>query len=444
MKGRIDLMTTTKTLLLVACAGAFPAFPSFGAPVASFIPSAHTGTAIQQAIDAASAAGGGRVVLEKAVYPSGTIYLKSRVELHVPEGATILGNDTPDGYDDVDDPRIGVVPELSAKAFIACLDAEDVSITGSGVIDGQGLRFYDTKTTKGRFFRKPPHPRPRMVEFFNCRNVRFEDVTFKDSPGWTCWIRKCQNFTAERVKIHGDQRMINNDGFHVDCCQHVRIRNCDIRTGDDCVIMRAIRPQDGAFDACEDMVVEDCSLDSACQCIRLTCPSDGTIRNGTFRNLKMRGYNGVVSGHPVQYLRKGDSGSCLMQNILVENCDIDVRNGAILFNVEPGIILREFGNVTFRNVNLKSVLPLQFQGTGDTVLRNIRLENVTGTVAAEQPFDMKCVENITFEHFNVTSGSGKKSPSPAIGNLIFAANRPCEKAVAPRMIACQGHQGAFR
>ena len=70
---------------------------------ADFVPSARTGAAIQQAIDAANAAGGGRVVLEKGTYPSGTIYLKSHVELHVPEGATILGNDTPDGYDDVDD-----------------------------------------------------------------------------------------------------------------------------------------------------------------------------------------------------------------------------------------------------------------------------------------------------------------------------------------------------
>ena len=383
-------------------------------------------------------------MLEKAVYSSGTIYLKSNVELHVPEGATILGKDTPDAYDDVDDPRIGVQPELSAKAFIACLDAENVAITGGGVIDGQGVKFYDTENIRGRFFVKPPRPRPRMIQFFKCKNVRFEDITFKDSPGWTCWIRHCEDFSAERVKIAGDQRMINNDGFHIDSCRRVRIRRCDIKSGDDCVIMRAIRSQDGGFDVCEDMVVEDCSLDSACQCVRLSCPSDGTIRHGVFHNLKMRGHNGVLSGHPVAYLRKGESGSCMMQDILVENCDIDVWGGAILFNVEPGVTMREFGNVTFRNIRLKSGRPLQFQGTGDTVLRNIRLENITGTVAAEQPIDMRCVENIVFKDFNVTSGSGKKSPSPAIGKLIFAANHHCEKTAAFRMIACHGHGGASR
>ena len=396
----------TTTIAALTCA-AFTAF------AADFVPEEKSGAAIQKSIDAAFAAGGGRVALEKgAVYNSGTLYLKSRVELNVPEGTVILGGGSPDDYDDVDDPRIGRKPERSTKVFIACLDGEDVSITGKGTIDGQGVKFYDQSSLQGgKFFKKPPHPRTRMIEFFNCRNVRFEDITFKDSPGWTCWIRKCENVTAERVKICGDQRMINNDGFHMDCCKHVRIRNCDVKTGDDCVIMRAIRaPEDDVQSAtCEDMVVEDCTLDSACQCIRLTCPSDGTIRNGVFRRLKMNGRNGVLSGHPTRYLLVGDHGSCKMENILVEDCDIDVYGSAILFTVEPGITLRNFGDVTFRNIRLKSQASLRLQGTGDTVLRNIRFENVSGTVEAETPIVVSSVEGLSFDRFNVTSGPGKKT-----------------------------------
>ena len=82
------------------------------AHAADFVPEARTGAAIQKAIDAASAAGGGRVALERgAVYPSGTLYLKSWVELNVPEGTVILGGGSPEDYDDVDDPRIGRKPE---------------------------------------------------------------------------------------------------------------------------------------------------------------------------------------------------------------------------------------------------------------------------------------------------------------------------------------------
>ena len=385
---------------------------------ADFVPEARTGAAIQKAIDAAFAAGGGRVALERgAVYPSGTLYLKSHVELNVPEGTVILGGGSPADYDDVDDPRIGRRPEKSTKVFVACLDGEDVSITGKGVIDGQGVKFYDVNTVLWeRFYAKPPHPRTRMIQFFNCRNVRFEDITFKDSPGWTCWIRKCENFTAERVKVVGDQKMINNDGFHIDSCRHVRIRGCNLKTGDDCVIMRAIRAPGEKDSVCEDMVVEDCTLNSACQCIRLSCPSDGTIRNGTFRNLKMSGNNGVLSEHPVRYLLAGEHGSCKMENITVENCDIDVGGKAILFAVEPGITLRDFGNVTFRNIRLKSNGAITLRGTGDTVLRNIAFENVSGTVAAERPLDMSSVEGVRFDRFAVNSGTGKKSPPATNGS----------------------------
>ena len=385
------------------------------AHAADFVPETKTGAAIQKAIDAAFAAGGGRVALERgAVYPSGTLYLKSRVELNVPEGTVILGGGSPADYDDVDDPRIGRKPEKSSKVFIACLDGEDVSITGKGVIDGQGVKFYDVNSLMWeRFYAKPPHPRTRMIQFFNCRNVRFEDITFKDSPGWTCWIRQCENVTAERVKIVGDQKMINNDGFHMDSCRHVRIRHCDLKTGDDCVIMRAIRAPGSAEAVCEDMVVEDCSLNSACQCIRLSCPSDGTIRNGVFRNLKMTGFNGVLSDHPVRYLLAGEHGSCRMENITVENCDIDVAGSAILFSVEPGITLRSFGNVAFRNVRLKSKRALRLNGTGDTVLRNVTFENVTGTVEDEKPIEMSNVEGVRFDRFAVSSGVGKRSP-PAV------------------------------
>ena len=378
-----------------------------------FVPEAHTGAAIQKAIDAAFASGGGRVALERGVaYPSDTLYLKSRVELNVPKGTVILGGGSPADYDDVDDPRIGRKPEKSTKVFIACLDGEDVAITGKGVIDGQGVKFYDVNSILWeRFYAKPPHPRPRMIEFFNCRNVRFEDITFKDSPGWTCWIRKCENFTAERVKIVADQKMINNDGFHIDSCRRVRIRHCDLKTGDDCIIMRAIRTIGGEESVCEDMVVEDCTLNSACQCIRLSCPSDGTIRNGVFRNLKMSGFNGVLSAHPVRYLLDGEHGSCRMENITVENCNIDADGSAISFSVEPGVTLRDFGNVAFRNIRLKSRKALVLNGTGDTPLRNVAFEDVSGTVAAEKPIDMSNVEGIRFDRFDVLSGLGQRTPA---------------------------------
>ena len=362
-------------VVLPLCLSSALAAPSM--PV--FAPESQTGSAIQKAIDAASAAGGGVVRLEPAIYPSGTLYLKSNVELHFEEGAVLLGYDRPERYDDVDDPRIRKAPEKSKKVFIACLFQDNVAITGNGVIDGQGPKFYDTdpKVRKWGMYPKPAHPRPRMLEFVGCRNVRFEDVTFKDSPGWTCWARMCENFVAERVKIHADQLMINNDGFHIDGCRHVRIRNCDLKTGDDCVVMRAIRTADGESALCEDMVVEDCSLDSLCQGVRLGCPSDGTIRHGVFRRLKIAGVHGITSFHPVHYLQEGSRGGFAMEDILFEDCEITAQRHAFNFGVEPGVTLKAFGNVTFRNIVARGGEEPLFKGTGNTKLQNLRFENVT-------------------------------------------------------------------
>jgi polygalacturonase len=263
--------------------------------------------------------------------------------------------------------------------------------------------FYDKTKRKWGMYEKPKSPRTRMIQFVGCRNVRFFDITFKDSPGWTCWMRMCENLEIERVKVHADQLMINNDGFHIDGCKHVRIRNCDLRTGDDCIIMRSIQSPNGDSALCEDMIVEDCSLSSSCQAVRLGCPSDGTIRNGIFRRLKMRGGNGIISVNPVRYLQDNDHGDLKMENILFEDCDIDVKYSPIIFLVESGIKLRSFGNTTFKNIKLKGKKPIRLEGNAFTYLENLCFENVKGEIDNVEAITTRAVKNIRFDRFEVTS-----------------------------------------
>ena len=150
--------------------------------------------AVQAAIDAAHAAGGGRVVVRKGIHPCGTLHLKSNVELHLEEGAVVQGGTRPEDYEDIIDPLVDIAPEKSRKVFLASIDATNVAVTGIGMFDGRGVNFYDQTIKPGaRFFSKPPIPRPRMVQFFRCKGVRFEGVTLKDSPGWTVWLRECED-----------------------------------------------------------------------------------------------------------------------------------------------------------------------------------------------------------------------------------------------------------
>ena len=339
-----------------------------------FHPASRDGKGVQAAIDRAAAAGGGRVVLTEGVYPSATLYLKSDVELHLEKGAVLQGSALWSDYDDVDDSRIGKVPERSKKAFIAAIGCTNIAITGEGTIDGQGVAFYDANVPEGEMFKKPAHPRTRMCEIVACRNVRFEGVTLKDSPGWTCWIRNCENVVCRNLDIHGDQRMINNDGLHFDGCRHVRVTGCKIKTGDDCFVLRANRLPGGAS-VSEDFVVADCMLDSSCQAVRLGCPSDDTIRNAVFTNLTIRGKNGIASIHPTRYLQPNCTGYCKMENLKFFDCDVDVRGCAILFRVDPGIRLRHFGNVLFSGLVLRPDAKVVLFGTADTPLEGVAFES---------------------------------------------------------------------
>ena len=394
-----------------------------------------SGVAVQRAIDQANAAGGGRVVVRSGVHPCGTIYLKSNVELHLETGAVLLGGERPDDYDDVVDPLTDVTPENSRKAFLACLDATNVSVTGSGVIDGKGVSFYDPVVKPpARFFRKPPIPRPRMVQFFRVSNVRFEGVTLKDSPGWTVWMRECEDVSFCRVKVVGDKRMINNDGIDVDSCRRVSIVDCDISTGDDCVVMRAMR-SGGRPAICEGLTVRNCRLSSACQGVRLGCPSDDTIRNARFESCTFKGHNGIMSYHPYHYLRPDDEGYCKMADISFSGWDMDCAGSAIIFKVEGGIRLRDFGHVAFKDMKIRSKNPISLLGTAETPLRDVRFENVALETASGEPVSMNATEKISFERFQVSSGPGEPQPFVRKPGTSWETKRPTPVAPAGKLDA---------
>ena len=210
--------------------------------------------AIQAKIDAAAANGGGRVTVGKGVHPCRTLYLKSGVELHLEEGAVILGGTKPEDYDDVlplDQVYTysnAVPATITRKAFIFAEEARGISITGKGVIDNSGTAFFDHRT-----WAKPTHLlRPRTVIFLRCRDF-------------------CEDITVSRIRIEDEQRMINSDGIDFDGCRRVRVGDSYFKTGDDCVVLRAIRDERrrDVPVVTEDVVVSNCYFNTPCQGVRI-------------------------------------------------------------------------------------------------------------------------------------------------------------------------------
>ncbi len=364
------------------------------------------GAAIQKAIDAAAAAGGGRVVVTPGVHKSGTLVLKSHVNLHLAEGAVILGGTRVEDYADFPRRVCAVSPESSYKVFLQAWDAEDIAVTGKGVIDGQGPAFYPVKSARGHW-PKPKTKRPIMVQFVRCRGVRLEGVTFKDSPCWTMFIRLCTNIAVDGITVVGDQRMINNDGIDFDSCKHVRVGNSNFKTGDDCLILRAMRELPEEKVVCEDVVVSNCVLNSTCQTIRMGCSSDDVIRNARFLNIKGSGNNGIFFDYPARYLRPYDEGYMDISNIVFDGYEGALAGSAIQIVAEPGVKIRGVRNVAFRNFKVKSRHPFRFIGNADSVLSNITLENVTAEIPNGKTYSAAATEPLTFRNCTF---NGAKEP----------------------------------
>jgi len=370
------------------------------------------GAGIQKMIETAAAAGGGKVVLGPGIYPSGTLYLKSNIELHLEAGAVILGHPKPEMYDDFRHSGLDMVtPESSRKCLIAAADCENIAVTGQGIINGQGPEFFDrANTAPGKFFPKPEHPRPRMVQLFRCRNVTVEDVTLLDSPNWTMWLVDCEDVRISRIRIRGCQQMYNNDGIDIDSCRNVTVSDSFFQTGDDCLILRAIRRSPDTPAICENVLVHHCTLDTPNQGIRMGCPSDDTIRNCKFSGLVFRGRGtGILSYHGYNYLRKNCTGYLHIHDISFDNIDIDTQSHPIRIGNEEGITLRGIQRISFRNIRIRGAKPVVLTGRAPVALEEITLQNVTGTIENnEVPAILSNVRDLKMDNVQLSTTTSEK------------------------------------
>ena len=369
------------------------------------------GEPVQPAIDRASGQGGGKVILLPGTHFSGTIYLKSNVELNFACGAVLEGADAQEGYDVLPDALFGEChTDAHNRAFLAAENAENIAITGFGVIEGHGPAFYDRSNPDATFYRKLPVERPRMLHFANCRNLRIENVRFNDSPRWTLWFIKCDNVVIRGVDITGDRHMINNDGIHFFGGRNIRISDCHVSTGDDALVVRSSHAwhADTGRVVLEDLTVSNCILESACQAIRIGCPGDDLIRNCRFSNLILKGRNGIYFHNPLHYW-KSELGTPFrqtpheIQNLVFSGITIQVSGQAIGIVVDEGVEIGHFDNILFSDILLEGGAPIRFRGRDLLPLDRIILNNVRGTIHAREPLICHNVSSLLLNHVELNA-----------------------------------------
>jgi polygalacturonase len=353
----------------------------------------HADTAaIQRAIDACSARGGGRVVV-----PSGssitvaTLVLKSHVDLHLERGALLQGSPhhgdftrfstLPVTFDPGPPPKIGVI--------IYADDADDVAITGPGRIDGNEMAYV---TGMGPFIYTCAELRPFTIVLRNCRHILLRDFTLTNSAFWTLRLQGCDDASIDGIRIDGDLKMPNNDGIDIDWSSNVRIRACNISTGDDCISLKTAPLSDGVTRPCENIVISGCNLRSRSCAIALGCDVGGPIRDvvvtdcivkdshrGVGVRLSLGGsiervlFSNLIietrifdskwwgRGEPIQIAALPWTGSSklgVIRDIRFSNLMCTSENGAVIYADEPGHI----ENISFDRVTVHVVRPTEFAG----------------------------------------------------------------------------------
>ncbi len=286
---------------------------------------------LQKAVEACAHAGGGTVYLSPGTYLSGTVVLKDNVTFHLEAGATLLGST--DLADYTLQPGPPAKGDANGKHLLFARDAENVTLSGSGRIDGQGHAFWvpanrvppkpdDLWRDVATYDWKPTDRPSPMVEFFNCRNLRIEDVTLANSSGWTLRPIECDTVLIRGLKIRNPVIGPNTDGIDPTCCRNVFISDCDIATGDDCICLKSESPY-GRLGLSKNITITNCVLTCCCNGLKFGTATRGGFENVTFSNSVI--YNDdvplnarVISGIALEMVDGGWLDGVVISNIRMQ------------------------------------------------------------------------------------------------------------------------------
>lgn len=394
---------------------------------------AHRDTAaIQRAIDAAHADGGGQVRIDAGTYLIGTIELRTGIDLHLEKGATLRGVADMAAY------RRGNWP-----ALVLARNQERVSITGEGTINGNGkavaaetVRLYE-KGELLAFFpgvkrgelvftgigtdKNPwidPHAmmaagtlaarvaprdredvatwrvdefvRPQAVEFWHCRNVTVEGISIHDAANWVLVLRECEDVRIERTKVKSTTYW-NNDGIDIVNCRRVLIQDCDVNAADDGICLKSDVSPDGR--RCDDVVVRRCRVRSSASAIKF-----GTASHVGFTNI-------VVEDVEVY--------DTYRSAIAIETVD-----GGLIENVRVSrVTARNTGNAFFLRLGQRN------DRKPPGVLRNVVIEDLDVEVPAGRP-------DAGYEHAGPPL---KVAANPIPSSIVGLPDRVIEQVVLRRI-----------
>lgn len=393
--------------------------------------------AIREAIAACSDSGGGRVLVSEGVYDVGPVVLRSNVELHVAEGATLRFSTDPNDYLPAVFSRWEGMECYNYSPLIYAFGETNVAVTGGGVLDGRAddEHWWSWKGKEEHGWKEGmPHQkaardrlteqvargvpvgdrrygdgdylRPSFVQPYSCENVLIEGVTIVNSPMWEIHPVLCRNVTVRGVSVisHGP----NNDGCNPESCKDVLIEDCVFDTGDDCIAIKSGRNNDGrrVNVPSENIVVRNCLMKEGHGGVVIGSEISGGCRNVFVEDCEMSSPN---LDRAIRIKTNSVRGG-LIENVFVRNVRVgQVRDSVIKVNFhyeegDVGDFAPVVRNIVVRNlVSAKSKYPLYIKGYVHTPISGLRLIDCQFE-GAEKPSVLLNVKGLVFDDVRMNSG----------------------------------------
>jgi len=220
--------------------------------------------ALQAAIDDCATHGGGTVTLDKGTYVSGPIVLKDNITLDVETGSTLLGSPDHGDY-----PQITEFNAPGTQSLVSAKNAHDLTITGGGVIDGNGASWW--AAMRAQFAagaprdpsaaRAPRAFRPRLVVFDHCHNIVIEKVTVQNSPSWQIVPYYSDHIVIRNMKVLATLPSPNTDAIDPFSSSDIVIDHVYSDTGDDNIAIKSGQPNSPGPDApSKNITITDCTF----------------------------------------------------------------------------------------------------------------------------------------------------------------------------------------
>lgn len=368
---------------------------------------------IQSAIDKCATTGG-RVVVPSGTFLSGTLYMKSNVEIHVEAKGILKGSPF---FRDYPVNKIHYINAFSHKAdgtillsraFIFAEGIHNISLTGKGSLNGNG----DAPEFKlgNDAISDQSKQRPCMLLIIDCKNIKVYDLLLTNSAYWLENYIGCDSLHIKGVTIYNHTNY-NQDGIDIDA-SNVLVENCKIDVDDDGICFKSHRRGKSV----ENIIVRNCQVASNCNAIKFGTVSMGGLKNVSISNCRISAASEDNIRHWQQNIPFIEKPITVLSGIALESVD-----GAIMDNINiSDIIMKDVQTPIFIVLGNRS-----YKAPDDTTyrqgqVRNVFIKNISATSHSKMPSSITAypgtyVRNIILENITINNtGNGTKEDADIV------------------------------